>query len=140
VGGIVSPAHVSKVVRTVGDGPLYTVGIGHERHFQRAFLLPLVLNRMAVGEAQNAELPVPHYNRVPPSIPLLFQIPRPPVVAAHVCFFFEEYVLYAGILNLCELLVGRISIKMAMIAMTTNSSMSVKPFLLFMTALLIKTS
>ena len=36
--------------------------------------------------------------------------------------------------------VGRISIKMAMIAMTTNSSMSVKPFLLFMTALLIKTS
>jgi len=104
VGGIVSAAHEFQIVGAVGHGPAYAVGIGHERHFQGALLLPLVLNRMAVGEAQHAELPVPHYNRVPPSIPLLFQIPRPPVVAAHVCFFFEKYVLYAGILNLCELL------------------------------------
>jgi hypothetical protein len=39
-GGIISAAHEFKVVGAVGDGPAYAVGIGHVRHFQRAFLLP----------------------------------------------------------------------------------------------------
>src|SRR4030042_456562 len=108
-GGIISAAHEFKIVGAVGRGPANAVGIGHVRHFQRAFLLPLVLNRMAVGEAQNTELPVPHYNRVPPSIPLFLQVPRAPVPAAHVCFLFEEYIFDARILDLCELLVGRVS-------------------------------
>jgi len=58
-GGIISAPHVLKIVGAVGDGPANTIGIGHKRHFQCALLVPLVLNRMAVGEGQNAELPVP---------------------------------------------------------------------------------
>ncbi len=104
-GGIVSSPHEFQVVGAVGDGPANTIGIVHIGHFEGALLLPLVLNRMAVGEGQDTELPVPYDNGVPPSVPLLLQIPGPPVPAAHVGFFFEEYVLDAGILDLRELLV-----------------------------------
>jgi len=79
------------------------------RHFQCALLLPLVFDGVAVGKGQHTEPPVPHDNRVPPSIPLLLQIPGSPVPAVHVCLFFEEYILEAGILDLGKRLVGRVS-------------------------------
>jgi len=107
--GIVSSPHEFQVVGAVVDGPANSIGIVHIGHFEGALLLPLVLNSMAVGECQHTELPVPHDDRVPPSVSLALQIPRPPVPSAHVGFFFEEYVLDAGILDLRELLVGRVS-------------------------------
>ncbi len=108
-GRIVSAAHEFQIVGTVSDGPSDAIGIGHIGHLESALLLPLALDRVAVGEGQDTELPVPHNNRVPPSVPLLLQIPGPPVPATNVGLLFEEYVLDAGILDVRELLVGRVS-------------------------------
>ena len=43
-GGIIPAAHEFQVVGAVCDGPSNAVGIGHERHLQRALLLPFVLD------------------------------------------------------------------------------------------------